>query len=79
VYVVQRNGTNEQGKPQLTALQRFVRIGDTRGDQVAVTSGVAAGDEIVTAGQMKLRNGVSIVVNNKIAPANDPNPTPPNE
>jgi membrane fusion protein, multidrug efflux system len=60
-------------------LQRFVKLGETRGDQVAVQSGVAAGDEVVTAGQMKLRNGSSVIVNNKIVPSSDSNPTPPNE
>src|ERR1700692_1794076 len=79
VYVVQKNGTDDKGNPKLTAQQRFVQLGDTRGDQVAVKSGVAAGEEIVTAGQVKLRNGSSIVINNKVVPNSDARPTPPNE
>jgi membrane fusion protein, multidrug efflux system len=79
VYLVQKGGTDDQGKPKLTVLQRFVKLGETRGDQVAVLSGVAAGDEVVTAGQMKLRNGSPVVVNNKVIPSSDSNPTPPNE
>jgi len=79
VYLVQKNGTDDKGNPKLTVLQHFVKLGETRGDQVAVLSGVAAGDEVVTAGQMKLRNGSSVVVNNKIVPTSDSNPTPPNE
>lgn len=79
VYLVQKNGTDDKGKPKLNVLQRFVKLGDTRGDQVAVLDGVKAGDEVVTAGQMKLRNGSPVVVDNKIAPTNDANPTPPNE
>jgi len=79
VYLVQKSGTDDKGNPKLTVLQRFVKLGETRGDQVAVLSGVAAGDEVVTAGQMKLRNGSSVVVNNKIVPSSDSNPTPPNE
>jgi membrane fusion protein, multidrug efflux system len=79
VYLVQKSGTDDKGNPKLTVLQRFVKLGETRGDQVAVTSGVAAGDEVVTAGQMKLRNGSSVVINNKIVPSSDSNPTPPNE
>jgi membrane fusion protein (multidrug efflux system) len=79
VYIVQKNGKDDKGNDRLTALQRFVQLGDTRGDQVAVKSGVAAGDEIVTAGQMKLRNGAAVVINNKVAPTNDAAPTPPNE
>ena len=79
VYVVQKNGTDDKGNPKLTVQQRFVKLGDTRGDQVAVLSGVAAGDEIVTAGQVKLRNGSPVTVSNKVLPTNDPSPTPPNE
>jgi membrane fusion protein, multidrug efflux system len=79
VYLVQKGGTDDKGQPKLTVLQRFVKLGETRGDQVAVTSGVAAGDEVVTAGQMKLRNGSPVVVNNKVVPTSDSNPTPPNE
>jgi membrane fusion protein (multidrug efflux system) len=79
VYLVQKSGTDDKGNPKLTVLQRFVKLGETRGDQVAVTSGVAAGDEVVTAGQMKLRNGSPVVINNKVVPSSDSNPTPPNE
>jgi membrane fusion protein (multidrug efflux system) len=79
VYLVQKSGTDDKGNPKLSVLQRFVKLGETRGDQVAVLSGVAAGDEVVTAGQMKLRNGSSVVINNKIVPSSDSNPTPPNE
>jgi membrane fusion protein (multidrug efflux system) len=79
VYLVQKSGTDDKGNPKLAVLQRFVKLGDTRGDQVAVRSGVAAGDEVVTAGQMKLRNGSPVVINNKIVPSSDSNPTPPNE
>jgi membrane fusion protein, multidrug efflux system len=70
VYIVLKNGTVQQ---------RFVKLGDTRGDQVAVLTGVAAGDEVVTAGQLKLRNGSPVHVDNKVLPTNDPSPTPPNE
>ncbi len=79
VYLVQKGGTDDKGNPKLTVVQRFVKLGDTRGDQIAVKSGIAVGDEVVTAGQMKLRNGSAVVINNKIVPSNDSNPTPPNE
>jgi len=78
VYVLQRNGADKDHQ-SLTVQQRFVKLGLTRGDQVAVISGVAAGEEVVTAGQMKLHNGAPVVINNKVVPSNDPNPTPPNE
>jgi membrane fusion protein (multidrug efflux system) len=61
------------------ASQVFVTLGDTRGDQVAVLSGVKPGDLVVTAGQMKLHNGALVMVNNSIEPANNPAPTPPNQ
>jgi membrane fusion protein (multidrug efflux system) len=61
------------------ATQRFVELGGTRGDQVAVTKALAAGDVVVTGGQMKLRNGSHVRVDNSVVPANDAAPTPPNE
>jgi membrane fusion protein (multidrug efflux system) len=72
-------GKDASGKDQLLAKQSFVTLGDTRGDQVAVLKGVNAGDQVVVAGQLKLKNGSIVTVNNKILPANDPNPSPPNE
>ena len=56
--------------------QQFVKLGGARGDQVAVVSGVEAGDEVVTSGAFKLRNGAAVRVNNEIQPANDPAPKP---
>lgn len=56
------------------AHQSFVTTGLTRGDQVAVLSGVKEGDEVVTSGQIKLRNGTPIKVNNEIQPSNDAHP-----
>jgi membrane fusion protein (multidrug efflux system) len=78
VYTV-RHQTGPDGKDRLTAQQVFVTAGDTRGDQVAVLNGVAAGTEVVTAGQLKLRNGAPVVVNNAVTPPNSAAPTPPNE
>jgi len=64
------------GKTYRGVQQRFVKLGSGRGDQVAVTSGVMRGEEIVTSGVFKLRNGAAILVNNKIQPANSPTPEP---
>ncbi len=58
--------------------QQFVKLDGARGDQVAVVSGVAPGDEVVTSGVFKLRQGAAVVVNNEIQPANDPAPRPEN-
>ena len=71
VYIAAKN---DEGK--LVAIQTFVKLGPSRGDQVAVTSGIKEGDEIVTTGQLKLRNGTPIIVNNEIQPKNDENPKP---
>jgi len=56
--------------------QQFIKLGGSRGDQVAVVSGLAAGDEVVTSGAFKLRNGAAVKVNNEVQPANDPAPKP---
>lgn len=60
----------------LEVQQAFVITGETRGDQVAITSGLEEGQTVVTSGQIKLKNGTSIVVDNSVQPANSPNPTP---
>ena len=56
--------------------QQFVKLGGARGDQIAVVSGVKPGDEVVTSGVFKLRNGAAVQVNNKVQPANNPAPKP---
>jgi membrane fusion protein, multidrug efflux system len=58
--------------------QQFVKLGGSRGDQIAVLAGVNAGDEVVTSGAFKLRNGAAVLVNNKVQPGNDPAPKPEN-
>ncbi len=71
VFVV---GKDDKGA--LVAKQTFVKLGPTRGDQVSILSGVADGDEVVSTGQLKLRNGTPVAVNNEIQPKNDPAPKP---
>jgi membrane fusion protein (multidrug efflux system) len=71
VFVV-ANVKGPNGKPYRGVEQRFVKLGDGRGDQVAVASGVKVGDEVVTSGVFKLRPGVAIVIDNKVQPANNP-------
>jgi membrane fusion protein (multidrug efflux system) len=56
--------------------QQFVKVGPARGDRVAVLSGINAGDEVVTSGVFKLRNGAAVSVNNRVQPGNNPAPTP---
>ena len=64
------------GKPYKGVEQRFVTLGAGRGDQIAVVSGVHPGDEVVTSGVFKLRNGAAVLVNNKVRPSNNPAPKP---
>ena len=69
---------NQSGKPYRGVRQQFVKLGAARGDQISILSGVKAGDEVVTSGVFKLRNGAAVLVNNKVRPANSPAPKPEN-
>jgi len=64
------------GKTYRGVQQRFVRLGEGRGDQVAVLEGVKAGEEIVTSGVFKLRTGAAVVVDNRVQPGNNPTAKP---
>ena len=77
VYVVEKSTEGTDGGA-LLARQRFVQMGETRGDQVAILKGVKTGEEVVTSGQLKLRNGAPVAINNSVTPGNNPAPTPPN-
>jgi membrane fusion protein, multidrug efflux system len=69
---------NPAGQSYRGVRQQFVKLGPARGDQIAVTSGVKPGDEVVTSGLFKLRNGAAVVINNKVKPTNSPKPKPEN-
>jgi membrane fusion protein, multidrug efflux system len=69
---------NDKGQTYRGVRQQFVKLGATRGDQIAIVSGVKPGDEVVTSGVFKLRNGAAVLVNNKVRPANNPTPKPEN-
>lgn len=64
----------DDGETQLTVERKFVRTGATRGDQVQVLEGVEAGRRVVTSGQLKLRNGSKISIDNSRAPSNEADP-----
>ena len=76
VYIVDSKGADAEGKPQLTARQTFITLGPTRGDQVAILKGVEDGDNVVTAGQIKLHNGSVILIDNSVTPTADAAPVP---
>jgi membrane fusion protein (multidrug efflux system) len=62
-----------------TVHQVLIKTGATRGDQIAVVQGLSDGETVVTAGQIKLRQGSVVVVNNSVQPLDDPAPHPPEE
>jgi membrane fusion protein (multidrug efflux system) len=75
VFVVE-DVKGPDGKTFRGVRQQFVKLGGTRGDQVAVVSGLKPGEEVVTSGVFKLRSGAAVVVNNKILPADSATPRP---
>jgi membrane fusion protein (multidrug efflux system) len=77
VYVV-TDLKDPKGQTYRGVRQQFVKVGPARGDQISVTSGLKPGDEVVTSGVFKLRNGAAVQVNNKIRPANSLKPKPEN-
>lgn len=81
VYLVKKkaNEKDKDGKPVYYVNQIFITVGGTRGDQIAILQGLKEGDMVVTSGQLKLKNGSLIAVNNKIQPPSNPSPTLPND
>jgi len=75
VFVVEQmkapNGAKYRG-----VRQQFVKLGSSRGDQVAIASGIKPGEEIVTSGVFKLRNGAAILIDNTTPPTNNASPKP---
>ncbi|NPD23615.1 efflux RND transporter periplasmic adaptor subunit [Corallococcus exiguus] len=71
-------GKDAAGKAALLARQQFVRLGERRGDYVAVTSGLKPGQTVVSSGVFKLKNGMAVVVNNALAPPVEVAPLPVN-
>lgn len=71
-------GSPAAAAPRLVAKQRFVRLGERRGDLVAVVSGLSAGETVVSSGAFKLRNGAAVVVRNDLAPDAQLAPRPEN-
>jgi membrane fusion protein, multidrug efflux system len=67
---------DKQGKALIEAEQVFVTTGLTRGDQVAIVKGLEPGVMVVTSGQLKLKNGTPLIINNQVQPGFNPNPKP---
>lgn len=75
VYVVE-SMKDPQGQEYKGVRQQFVKLGPGRGDQIAVVGGLKAGQEIVTSGVFKLRQGAAVQINNTTQPSNNPAPKP---
>ncbi len=76
VFLLQSAEKDSKGQAKLIAKQTFVTTGETRGDQIAILSGVHEGDTVVTSGQIKLHNGSRVQINNSVQPSNDAAPQP---
>ena len=67
------------GNASTVVRQKFIRTGERRGDLVAVVSGLNAGERVVSSGAFKLRNGVAVTVDNRLAPEAQLAPKPREE
>ena len=76
VYVIEKKKDEKTGVEGLSLRQQFIRTGETRGDFVAVTEGLKEGQQVVSTGVFKLRNGMNVVVDNKLAPKTELAPKP---
>lgn len=76
VYVIERKKDPKTGKESQVLRQQLVRIGEARGDFVAVTQGLKPGETIVSTGVFKLRNGMTVTINNDLAPKPQEKPNP---
>ncbi len=75
VYVI-TDLKDQKGQSYRGVRQQFVKVEGSRGDQVAIVSGLNPGDQVVTSGVFKLRNGAAVQVNNRVQPGNNPAPKP---
>ena len=76
VFVIEKKSDETTKQENLTLRQQFIRTGETRGDFVAITDGLKADEQVVSTGVFKLRNGMNVVVDNKLAPKSELSPKP---
>ena len=76
VFVIEKKKDEKTGKESQVIRQQFVRVGEARGDLVAITQGLKAGETVVSTGVFKLRNGMPVTINNDLAPNPQVNPNP---
>jgi membrane fusion protein (multidrug efflux system) len=78
VFAIEDKQDEKTGQKSLVVRQKFVRLGERRGDFVAVASGLEAGERIVATGAFKLRNGMTVAVNDAVGPKPMTDPRPAN-
>jgi membrane fusion protein (multidrug efflux system) len=78
VFVVEEKKDEKSGKTVQVLRQQFIRVGAAQGDFIAVVSGLKAGETVVTSGVFKLRAGIPVVIDNKLAPPAQLAPKPGN-
>ena len=76
VFVIEKKKDEKTGKESQVIRQQFVRVGEARGDLVAITQGLKAGETVVSTGVFKLRNGMTVTINNDLAPNPQVHPNP---
>ena len=76
VFVIEKQKDPKTGKESEKIRAQFVRVGESRGDFVSITEGLKPGETVVGAGVFKLRNGMSVTINNDLAPKPQEKPTP---
>jgi membrane fusion protein, multidrug efflux system len=76
VFVIEKKKDEKTGKESQVIRQQFVRVGEARGDLVAITQGLKTGETLVSTGVFKLRNGMTVTINNELAPNPQLNPNP---
>ena len=74
--MIEKKKDEKTGKESQAIRQQFVRVGEARGDFVAITKGLKAGETVVGTGVFKLRNGMAVTINNDLAPKPQLNPNP---
>ncbi|MGH7938173.1 MAG: efflux RND transporter periplasmic adaptor subunit [Bryobacteraceae bacterium] len=76
VFVIEKKENEKTHKDELVLRQQFIRTGEARGDFISVTEGLKPGQQIVSTGAFKLRNGMDVVIDNKLAPKAELAPKP---
>lgn len=78
VYIIEEHKDEKTGQSGKILRQQFIRLGEKRGDFVAVVSGLKGNETVVSTGAFKLRNGQAVVIDNKLAPTFSLEPKPEN-